>query len=106
MILEALEKTSAPRAPDLWLVAADDAGRGEVSRLAHGLRGVGRCVEIDHRSASVKSQMKRADKSGARFVLVVGQREIEEGQAQLKRMATGDVQGVALTAGEIATLLA
>ncbi len=41
--------------------------------------------------------MKAADKSGARYALVLGERDIEAGVAQLKELATGDQQAVPLT---------
>ena len=53
-------------------------------------------MEFDTRGGSLKSQMKRADKTGARYTLVLGQSERESGQAQLKPMAGGDPISVRL----------
>lgn len=40
--------------------------------------------------------MKAADKSGAAFALVLGERELEEGVVVLKHLATGEQESVAL----------
>ncbi|MBN2190895.1 MAG: histidine--tRNA ligase, partial [Candidatus Aureabacteria bacterium] len=39
---------------------------------------------------SLKAQMRAANKSGAAYVLIIGDREIEEGKYRLKNMETGD----------------
>lgn len=45
---------------------------------------------------SLKSQMKKADQSGARLALILGQREIEQQQVGLKVLATGEQHTVAV----------
>lgn len=40
--------------------------------------------------------MKRADKSGAFFALVLGQREVDSGEAALKRLERGTEEAVLL----------
>jgi histidyl-tRNA synthetase len=44
----------------------------------------------------MKGAMKAADKSGAKFALVLGERDIEAGVVQLKELATGDQRAVPL----------
>jgi len=39
---------------------------------------------------SLKSQMKKADQSGARLALILGEREVELGQVTVKILATGE----------------
>jgi histidyl-tRNA synthetase len=82
--------------PALALVGADDAGREKAQALAFALRSRGVRVDVDLRGRSVKAQMRHADRSGARFTLVLGSREIAEGRAELKPMGGGDVQAIAL----------
>jgi histidyl-tRNA synthetase len=64
--------------------------------LASRLRREGLRVAFDTRGGSLGSQMKRADKTGAPFTLVLGEAEVSSGQAQLKPMAGGDPIPVAL----------
>ena len=82
--------------PDLFLVGVDPSALDEVLKLATLLRHQGRWVELDTRGGSVKSQMKRADKSGARYALVLGETELASQRAELKPLAGGPAIPVAL----------
>ena len=46
------------------------------------------CIK-DIMDRSIKAQMKYADKIGARYVLVLGDNEIESNKAELRDMETG-----------------
>jgi histidyl-tRNA synthetase len=83
-------------APLLFLVSADAAAAEEAMSLASRLRRAGLSVETDTRGGSVKSQFKRADKSGATYAMVLGERELAEKAAELKPLRGGDVRKVAL----------
>jgi len=94
LLKESGQKFAAP--VDLF-VAVADAGSSDVAfSLVSRLRREGLVVEFDTRGGSLKSQMKRADKTGARFALVLGEAERESGQAQLKPMAGGEPISVRL----------
>ncbi|WP_211194628.1 histidine--tRNA ligase [Pyxidicoccus fallax] len=82
--------------PDLFVAVADEGSQDAALALASRLRREGLRVDFDTRGGSLKSQMKRADKSGARFTLVLGEAERTSGQAKLKPMAGGDAIPVAL----------
>jgi histidyl-tRNA synthetase len=84
-LLAALEPLEG-LAPDAYLVAVGERAQrdapliGERLRdLAPGLRLVTHCG-----GGSFKSQFKRADKSGARFALVLGEAELESGLIGVK----------------------
>ncbi len=53
-------------------------------------------AEMDFENRSLKSQMRRADKLGAAYVLIVGDRELEEGTAVLRNMTTKEQDKVPL----------
>jgi histidyl-tRNA synthetase len=57
--------------------------------LAHKLRTGGIRVEIEHREASLKAQLKRADKLKARLAVIIGGNEIASGKLTVKDLATG-----------------
>jgi len=85
--LVSLVSEAAPSAPAPALVmisAGDDESFQRCFRLTDALRRAGVSVDLDLRRGSVRSQMKRADKSGATYALVIGERELEEGEAALK----------------------
>lgn len=51
---------------------------------------------MDTVGRSLKAQMKYADKIGARYVIVVGDNELESGLARLKDMESGESSEIAL----------
>jgi histidyl-tRNA synthetase len=57
-------------------------------KLADRIRAAGAACGVDHGSKSLKSQMRSADKMGARFVVIIGEDEIKKGAAVLRDMAT------------------
>ena len=57
--------------------------------LAHHLRTESLSVEIDYDGGSIKSQMRKADKSASRYALIFGENEIESENYQLKDMKNG-----------------
>jgi histidyl-tRNA synthetase len=71
---------------DVYLVlggtAAEAAGLGLAERLRDALPGVR--VETNCGGGSFKSQMKRADRSGARYAVILGDEELARGVAALK----------------------
>jgi histidyl-tRNA synthetase len=84
--------------PELFIAAADGGAQDQVFRLASQLRRAGHVVDFDPRGGSLKSQMKRADKSGARFALVLGERELASGEGELKPLSGGEPLRVRLDA--------
>ena len=54
-------------------------------------------LETDYMDRSTKAQMKYADKIGATFTMVLGDSEIESGNAKLKNMQTGKETEVKLS---------
>ncbi len=71
------------------------AARRVVTLVAQ-LRREGIAADHVFGSKGLKNSMKAADRSGARFALVVGERDLEAGVAQVKELATGEQTAVAL----------
>ncbi|MEM1416681.1 MAG: histidine--tRNA ligase [Myxococcota bacterium] len=93
-ILLCMGEGPAERALDVFVIA-EPGVRGAATVLARDLRDAGLRAEADLRGNSLKSQFRRADKSGAPVALVLGQREIEAGTVQLKVLAEGTQESVA-----------
>ena len=95
-LLLALPQQIDPAQPDAYIVSAGaDAAAYDIARQ---LRTAGASVALDHRFGGVGKQMKRANRSGARYVIVVGADEASRGVASVKNMATGEQTEVALDA--------
>jgi histidyl-tRNA synthetase len=75
--------------PDLFMATLGAGEREFAFRLMHELLQKGIRVEMDYEGKSLKSQMRRADKLGARYSVVIGENEVASGRAVVKCMADG-----------------
>ncbi len=66
-------------------------------KLARDLRSAGVTVDLDGRGNSLKSMLRRADSSGARLCLVLGESELDQGVVQLKDLAAHEQRNVELS---------
>ncbi|MGB9194356.1 MAG: histidine--tRNA ligase [Azonexus sp.] len=71
-------------APDVYVVHHGDAASRLAFRVAEGLRDQGISALLHCGGGSFKSQMKKADGSGATFAVIIGDDEASTGEAQLK----------------------
>ena len=93
-------------APDVYLVAVGEGTRERAFALAEGLRDevAGIQVETNLGGGSFKAQMKRADKSGATWALILGEQELSENRIGLKPLRhEAEQESIALA--ELATVL-
>ncbi len=91
-LLAAIAENTIPVAnftSDLFLIPLGEVNKSAVLTIASEIRKSGFTVEVAFGDRSLKGAMKGADKSGARFVAVVGDSERESGQIELKRMSDG-----------------
>jgi histidyl-tRNA synthetase len=91
LVLLMQELETAPQQSALarvYFVAGGAAAESEAFRLAEAVRDrvPGQPVLVNSGGGSIKSQMKRADKSGAQFAIIIGDRELETGCAGLKML--------------------
>jgi histidyl-tRNA synthetase len=75
-----------PTPPDLFMAALGRQAQSWAAPLVLALRKEGYGVETDYDDASLKSQMRRADKLGARWVCIVGENELTAGQIVVKNL--------------------
>ena len=74
---------------DLFIIPLGEEMKGYVLEVAVQVRNAGFSTEVAFGDRSLKGAMKGADKSGARFVAVIGESERESGSVELKRMSDG-----------------
>jgi histidyl-tRNA synthetase len=80
----------------------ETAGR-KIFALVTELRRAGIAADMAYGGKGLKGAMKGADRSGAAYAVILGDRDIAAGSAQVKDLASGDQIAVPLT--EIPTLL-
>ena len=79
---------------DLFIIPLGESAKVEALTIAADLRNVGKVVEIAFGDRALKGAMKGADKSGATYVIVLGESEISSGTVELKEMKTGKTVSV------------
>ncbi len=82
--------------PALFIAALGPDAVALALPLIHRLKSSGITVETDYTGASLKSQMKKADKSGAGHTLIIGEQEMKSGMAVLRNMQTKEQRGIEL----------
>ncbi|MEI2512851.1 histidine--tRNA ligase [Acinetobacter soli] len=102
LLLEQVEQVQAVRDCDVFLVA-EPAYQDKALMLAEQVRD--QLEQLNHplriktgSQGSMKSQMKKADQSGARFAVILGEREWTAQELAIKELATAEQSQVALSA--------
>jgi histidyl-tRNA synthetase len=80
----------------LFAVPLGEAARRVAFELVTQARRAGLPADLAYGGKGLKGAMKAADRSGARYALVLGERDLAAGVAQLKELASGEQRTVAL----------
>ena len=97
MLLSLKEQSGKRPAMDLFLVTLGAKAYEKGFVLLQMLRTEGLCVMMDHEGRSLKNQMKQADRLNARYSLILGENELENREAALKDMQSGEQETIELT---------
>ncbi|MBQ4054886.1 MAG: histidine--tRNA ligase [Clostridia bacterium] len=81
-----IEKEKVP-VPALYIAPMGENAKIKAAAIASALRARGLQIDHDLVGRSLKAQMKYADKTGARYTLILGDSEIESGKGQLRSMS-------------------
>lgn len=81
---------------DLFIIPMGLAAKSAALKCAADLRTAGFKVELAFGDRALKTAMKTADKSGARYSLVIGDEEMASGIVEVKEMSSGTVNSVRL----------
>ena len=76
-------KVEAATGPDVFVVHAGEGAEVMAWRVAEQMRDAGLAVVLGA-GGSFKSQMKKADASGARFAVILGDAEVQSGKVSVK----------------------
>jgi histidyl-tRNA synthetase len=94
------EGVGLPGAPtvDVFAVPLGDEAARRLFGVVTELRRAGVAADISTGGRGLKGAMKAADRSGATFAVVAGERELADGIVQLKDLRSGDQRPVGLDA--------
>ncbi len=87
---------AAPPRVQVFLVPLGGAAKACAVRLLGGLRRAGVSADLAYGDRGLKGAMKAADRSGAAYAVVLGDRDLAAGSAQVKDLRTGEQSAVAL----------
>jgi len=89
LLLEELGLHGPSQAPAAYCVVASDAAMTAAVPLVEALREQGVDVVMHSGGGSMKNQFKKADASGARYALILGDDEIAQGMVTVKSLRDG-----------------
>lgn len=93
-IIQTMQKQNAfiPPAPGpkLYIIALGEASREYCFDLLHQLRKKGVSCQMDFSQRKLAKIMQHANQLGAQNIFVIGENEIQQGQVEIKEMATGN----------------
>ena len=92
-ILLAKAEAAPIEATQIYVVSRGDRGELLALQVARQLRQVGYTIDLDLTGAAFGKQFKRADRSGARWALVIGDDEAREGLVLMRDLRAGQAAG-------------
>ncbi|WP_175498440.1 histidine--tRNA ligase [Desulfuromusa kysingii] len=104
LVLMKGDQQVAPAAPQLFIAAMGQEASEQAFVLMSQLQAAGVRTEMDYLGKSLKAQMRRANKLNAEYTLILGEEELQSGQAQLKNMSDSS-QTTVMLESLVATLL-
>ena len=84
------KKMEEPALLDVYVAPLGEGARATAFALTQALRDAGLAADLDHMGRSVKAQFKYADKTGCRYVVVLGEDELKEGMAKIRDMISNE----------------
>ncbi len=97
-------KIPAPPKLGLYIAPIGEKGKKNAQKMLYTLRNMGISAESDYLGRSIKAQMKYANKLDANYVIVIGDNEIQNNLAEVKRMSDGSTVSVTLDESGIKTI--
>ena len=96
-IIEIYENNNIkPETPEIYIATLGEEAEEFARKLVHELRKNGTYAETDIMGKGLGAQFKYADKIGAKYVITIGEDELQTKQAELKNMETGEVKAIDL----------
>jgi histidyl-tRNA synthetase len=105
LLLKKKERLDFPEKIDLFIAGLGEAASRLTFSLVHNLRKKGARVAMDLDCRGLKSQMKQADKTAARYVLMIGDAELAKDTGILRDMTTQEQREIPLGEESIRTLM-
>ena len=79
---------------DIFVAKVDEKNKDTVFRLLQKIRNAGLSADMDYSGGSLKSQMRIANKIGARYTVIVGEEELSKNMVIIRNMQTKEQKEV------------
>src|SRR5213076_2765279 len=96
MSAEAERTIEPPRPLDAYVVPVGDGSRKKAIQILTSLRAAGLGADIDLIGRGPSKNLDYANAIGARFAVILGERELKQGRATLREMANGVQREIAI----------
>jgi histidyl-tRNA synthetase len=80
--------------PSVFVVAIGEEARHEARSLVRSLREGGLAAQASLEDRPLKAQLRMADRAGATFAAILGEKELQDAVVTLRRMADGHQETV------------
>jgi histidyl-tRNA synthetase len=87
---------SKPKCIDIFIVKVSEENKDTAFRLLQKIRNSGLSADLDYSNGSLKSQMRIANKIGARYTVIIGEEELSKDMVTLRNMQTKEQKKVKL----------
>lgn len=93
LVLENTNNLQAePETIDVYVASLGEEAQNQARKIVAQLRSEGIKAETDIMDRGIKAQMKYADRVGAKYVVVIGDEELQNGVVNIKNMQNGETQ--------------
>ena len=96
VLLSMKSKQSNKNKVQIYIVSLGEKTRATVIKLAQDLRNQSLNTEFDLLRRSLKAQLKEANKMNVKYAIIIGDKELESNQLEVKDFLTGNQQKVEL----------
>jgi histidyl-tRNA synthetase len=79
---------------EAFVVAVGEDATAPARALVRTLRSAGIAADASFGSRAMKGQLRAADRAGARYALILGERELADGTITVRELASGDQASV------------
>jgi len=79
---------------DIFVAKVDEKNKATAFRLLQKIRNAGLSADMDYSEGSLKSQMRIANKMGARYTIIVGEEELSKNMVVIRNMHTKEQKEV------------
>ncbi|HJT38344.1 MAG TPA: histidine--tRNA ligase [Actinomycetota bacterium] len=87
---EAAGGAAAAATLDCYVIPLEQAARSEAVRLTRRMREAGLAADVAYVERGLKTQLKHADRTGARFAALIGEKELAAGRVTMRNMTSGE----------------